>query len=55
MSCLRIFLYDNGFILCAAAKHRLTERNDITLAEVAQERWAFTEPNLVSQRLSLSR
>jgi DNA-binding transcriptional LysR family regulator len=48
-------LYDDEFVVCAAAHHQFAHRNDLTLAELAQERWAFTETALISQRWLLDK
>jgi DNA-binding transcriptional LysR family regulator len=49
------FLYDDAFVVCAARRHRLAGRETVTLAELAQERWALSEPTLISQRWLLDR
>jgi DNA-binding transcriptional LysR family regulator len=42
-------LYDDEFAVCASASHRLAGRKDLTLGELAQERWTLAEPTLISQ------
>jgi len=39
-------LYDSEYVVCASAKHRLAGRKQVTLAELAQERWALNELTL---------
>jgi DNA-binding transcriptional LysR family regulator len=48
-------LYDDEFVVCASASHRLAGRAGLTLADVAQERWALAEPTLISQRWLLDK
>jgi DNA-binding transcriptional LysR family regulator len=48
-------LYDDEFVVCASADHPLAQRGEVSLTELAAERWAFTEPNLVSQRWLLDK
>src|SRR5262249_30908106 len=48
-------LYNDEFVICASAKHRLAGRKDITVADLAHERWAFGEPTLISQRWVLDK
>jgi DNA-binding transcriptional LysR family regulator len=43
-------LYDSEYIVCASAKHRLAARKQVTLAELAQERWALNELTLPAQQ-----
>lgn len=35
-------LFDDDFVACASANHRLAKRNRVTLSDLAQERWAVT-------------
>jgi DNA-binding transcriptional LysR family regulator len=37
-------LYDDDFVVCASANHRLAKRKKVTLADLAQESWAMTNP-----------
>jgi|SRR5580704_5320340 DNA-binding transcriptional LysR family regulator len=39
-------LYDEEYVVCASAKHRLAERKRVTLADLADERWALSHPAL---------
>src|SRR4051794_16325356 len=43
-------LYDSEYVVCASAKHRLAGRKQVTLAELAQERWALNELTLPAQQ-----
>lgn len=43
-------LYDDDHIVIASAKHRLAKKKKVTLADLAQEQWALTEPALMSQQ-----
>jgi DNA-binding transcriptional LysR family regulator len=43
-------LYDDEFVVCASAKHRLAKRKQVVLSDLVQERWALSEPTLVSQQ-----
>lgn len=40
-------LYDDEFVVFASADHRLTRLKRVTLADLTQERWALSEPNLL--------
>jgi DNA-binding transcriptional LysR family regulator len=45
-------LYDSEYVVCASAKHRLAGREQVTLAELTQARWALNELALpAKQRL----
>lgn len=37
-------LYDDEYVVCSSANHRLANKKHVTLADVAQERWAQSEP-----------
>jgi len=39
-------LFDDEYVVCASAKHRLAGRKKVPLAELAQERWLSTDPAL---------
>ena len=46
-------LYDQPFVVFASARHPLTKRKQVTLADLAQERWAITPAgNFAQRRLS---
>ncbi|MBI2294545.1 MAG: hypothetical protein HYU76_00525 [Betaproteobacteria bacterium] len=40
-------LYDDEFVVFASAGHQLTRLKRVTLADLTQERWALSEPNLL--------
>jgi DNA-binding transcriptional LysR family regulator len=45
-------LYDDEDVVCASTSHRLAKSKSITIQNVAEERWAISEPKLVpAQRL----
>jgi DNA-binding transcriptional LysR family regulator len=48
-------LYEEEFVACASTKHRLAGRKDVAMADFAQERWAFDETTLISQRWLLDK
>jgi DNA-binding transcriptional LysR family regulator len=48
-------LYDSEYVVCASAKHRLAGRKQVTLAELAQERWALKELALPAQQRLLEK
>ncbi len=39
------YLYDEEYVVYASAKHRLAKRKQLTLADLAQERWVMTTIN----------
>src|SRR5450756_2012893 len=41
-------LYDDEFVAYASANHRLVKRKRVSLADLAQERWALSVPNDLS-------
>ena len=43
-------LYDQPFVVFASASHRLARRRQVTLADLAQERWALTPAGNFAQR-----
>jgi len=43
-------LYDDEFVVFASADHRLTKLKRVTLADLAQERWASSESSLGGQQ-----
>jgi DNA-binding transcriptional LysR family regulator len=43
-------LYDDEFVVCASAKHRLAGSKHVTLAELAQERWVVSELTLLGRQ-----
>jgi DNA-binding transcriptional LysR family regulator len=48
-------LYHDEYVVCASAGHRLANRKNLSLADMAQERWALGDPTLISQRWLLDR
>lgn len=44
------YLYNEDFVVYASATHRLARRKQVTLADLAQERWALSPPNNSAQR-----
>ena len=44
---VREHLHDDTFVVFASADHRLTKLKRVTLADLAQERWALSEPTLL--------
>jgi DNA-binding transcriptional LysR family regulator len=48
-------LYDSEYVVCASVKHRLAGRKQVTLAELAQERWALNELTLPAQQRLLEK
>ena len=46
-------VYDDVYVVCASARHRLARAKRVSLADLVQERWALTEPQVLNaQRLS---
>jgi DNA-binding transcriptional LysR family regulator len=43
-------LYDDQFVVVASANHRLSKLKRVTIADVAQERWALSNPFVRSQQ-----
>lgn len=43
------FLHDNAFVVFASASHPLARKKRVTLAELARERWALSDSNLISR------
>jgi DNA-binding transcriptional LysR family regulator len=43
-------LYDDEYVVCASENHPLAKCKKLTIADLAQERWALGEPALLSQR-----
>ena len=44
------FLYDDKYIVCASANHRLAGKKTVTLADVARERWTISGPTFATWR-----
>jgi DNA-binding transcriptional LysR family regulator len=46
-------VYDDVYVVCASARHRLARAKRVSLADLVQERWALTEPQVLNaHRLS---
>jgi DNA-binding transcriptional LysR family regulator len=46
------YLYEEEYVVCASANHRLVKKRELTLADLAQERWSVAEPtSAIWQRL----
>ena len=43
-------LFDDRYVVSASAKHPLARKRRVTLAELANERWALSEPTLLPQQ-----
>jgi DNA-binding transcriptional LysR family regulator len=43
-------LYDDEFVVCASDRHRLAKLKRVTLADLAQERWVLSSPQLLNVR-----
>jgi DNA-binding transcriptional LysR family regulator len=41
-------LYDDEFVVCASDRHRLARLKRVTLADLAQERWVLSNPQLLN-------
>jgi len=44
-------LFDDEFVVCASAGHRLAKRKRLTVADLSQERWALASPDIPSRQL----
>jgi DNA-binding transcriptional LysR family regulator len=49
--CVAEHLYVDEHVVCASARHRLAGRKHVTLADLAQERWAVSAPVQTSQQI----
>src|SRR3954467_12124846 len=43
-------LYHDDYVVCAAAGHRLTEREQVQLRDLVGEHWVWAQPSLGSQQ-----
>jgi DNA-binding transcriptional LysR family regulator len=43
-------LFDDRYVVSASAKHPLAKKGRVTLSELANERWALSEPTLLPQQ-----
>lgn len=49
----REFIYEDVHVVCASRRHPLTRRKTVRLSDLANERWALNEPQVLNtQRLS---
>jgi DNA-binding transcriptional LysR family regulator len=48
-------LYNDDYVVCASANHRLARRKQVTLADIAQESWATTTPTSIAAMTPLRR
>src|SRR5262245_24023004 len=46
-------LFEDRFVICAGARHRLAARKPLAIAELANERWALAPADIFSRRLLL--
>jgi DNA-binding transcriptional LysR family regulator len=46
--CVQEHLFDDVFVVCASADHRLTGRKRLPLAELVQERWTLSAPGVLN-------
>lgn len=46
--CVQEHLFDDVFVVCASADHRLTRRRRLPLAELAHERWTLSAPAVLN-------
>ena len=44
-------LYEDEMLVCASARHRLAKRKRVALSDLAEERWAMTDPTLQPYQL----
>jgi len=46
--CVQEELFDDEFVVCASADHRLAKRKRVTMADLAQEEWALSVPTVLN-------
>ena len=46
--CVQEHLFDDVFVVCASADHRLSSRKRLPLAELAHERWTLSAPAVLN-------
>ena len=46
--CVQERLFDDEFVVCASADHRLARRKRVTMSDLAQERWALSAPAVLN-------
>ena len=44
-------LYEDEYVVCASADHRLVKQKRVSLADLVQERWALSSANIPPQRI----
>jgi DNA-binding transcriptional LysR family regulator len=44
--CVQEHLFDDEFVVCASADHRLAKRKRVTMADLAPEEWALSAPGV---------
>jgi len=46
--CVQEHLFDDEFVVCASADHRLAKRKRVTIADLADEEWALSAPAVLN-------
>jgi DNA-binding transcriptional LysR family regulator len=46
--CVQEHLYDDEFVVCASADHRLAKRKRVTMADLVREEWALSVPAVLN-------
>ena len=46
--CVQEHLFDDVFVVCASAEHRLTRRKRLSLVDIAHERWTLSAPGVLN-------
>ena len=46
--CVQEHLFDDVFVVCASADHRLTSRKRLALTELVRERWTLSDPAVLN-------
>jgi DNA-binding transcriptional LysR family regulator len=46
--CVQEHLFDDVFVVCASADHRLAERKRLSMAELAREQWTLSAPAVLN-------
>ena len=44
-------LFDDDYVVCASARHRLAKSERVPMSALAKERWVLTTPNIPAQQL----
>jgi DNA-binding transcriptional LysR family regulator len=50
MGCVQEQLFEDVFVVCASAQHRLAKRKRVTLADLVHETWALSAPGVLNVR-----